>query len=168
MSSSQPLTRLGFENLALESKDDRPEPGPSREKPREGIQHQFPGLDVAMALKEGFLTALNLDMVADLDMRPARETEALLAFVSRFLSDEQRNFLSCAQRYFAQGAGRESNGNIDLRGRLHTFIYGARNTPNEITIYKAISKRMHERTSRDSNRSNPQVVIVRTSLKHYQ
>jgi hypothetical protein len=53
-------------------------------------------LDVAMTLKEGFLTALNPDMVADLDMRPARETEALLAFVSRFLSDKQRNFLSCA------------------------------------------------------------------------
>ena len=159
MSSSQPLTRLGFENLALESKDDRTEPCPSQEKPRE---------DVAMALKEGFLTALNPDMVADLDMRPARETEALLAFVSRFLSDEQRNFLSCAQRYFAQGAGRESNSNVDPRGRLHTFIYDARNTPNGITIYKAISKRMHEHASRDSNRPNPQVVIVRTSLKHYQ
>ena len=56
---------------------------------------------MVMALKEGFLTTLNLNMVVDLNIRPTRETKALLAFVSRFLLDEQQNFLSYARQYFA-------------------------------------------------------------------
>lgn len=73
---------------------------------------------VILALREGFLLALNPDMCEDLNMEPHRDTEKIIHIVTQTLTYDQKKSLLLLRSHFPAPC------DGDLRGPLLKFLFG--------------------------------------------